>query len=231
MTRSTPHVPKLHAHKRAVIIYSRYERFWHWSQALLIFILAFSGFAVHGSIPFLSFRTAVNVHSLAAVLLILLWIFTTFWHFTTGQWRQYLPQLSKLPSIIMFYAVGILRGAPHPYAKALNRKQNALQSLAYLSFMVLIGPALWASGIVYLTYPLWANAAIGTIGLPLVAFIHTAAAFLMVIFVLIHIYMTTTGKTVTHYIKTMVTGYDTIEITQVEEAYLKENEPQRLVNP
>ncbi|WP_333822290.1 cytochrome b/b6 domain-containing protein [Pinisolibacter sp.] len=208
--------------KRAVMIYSRYERFWHWSQAILIFVLAMSGFAVHGSLPFVKFGTAVTIHSWAAIALIVLWIFTTFWHFTTGQWRQYLPQLSGLPAVIRFYAWGILTGAPHPYSKTLRRKQNALQSLAYLFFMVLIGPALWSTGIVYLAYPLWANWAIGTIGLPAVAFLHTAAAFLMVTFVIIHVYMTTTGKTVTHYVKTMITGYDAIELTAAEAAYLEE---------
>lgn len=211
--------------KRAVMIYSRYERFWHWSQALLIFILAVSGFAVHGSLHLARFSTAVTVHSTAAVALIVLWIFTTFWHFTTGQWRQYLPQLSGLPAVIRFYAWGILTGAPHPYSKSLKRKQNALQSLAYLSFMVVIGPALWSSGIVYLTYPLWAHWAVGTLGLPAVAFLHTAAAFLMVTFVVIHVYMTTTGKTVTHYIETMITGYEMIELTPAETAYLEEDQP------
>lgn len=57
-----------------------------------------------------------------------------------------------------------------------------------------IGPALWSTGIVYLAYPLWSHWAVGTIGLPAVAFIHTAAAYLMMIFVIIHVYMTTTGK-------------------------------------
>lgn len=214
--------------KRAVMIYSRYERFWHWSQAILIFVLAISGFAVHGSIAPVRFGTAVTIHSYAAIALIVLWIFTTFWHFTTGQWRQYLPQLSGLGAVVRFYAWGILTGAPHPYSKTLKRKQNALQSLAYLSFMVLIGPALWSTGLVYLAYPLWAKAAIGTIGLPAVAFVHTAAAFLMVTFVIIHVYMTTTGKTVTHYVKTMITGYETIELSAAEAAYLTEDEPGRL---
>jgi thiosulfate reductase cytochrome b subunit len=91
--------------------------------------------------------------------------------------------------------------------------------------MVLIGPALWSTGIVYLAYPLWANWAIGTIGLPAVAFVHTAAAFLMVTFVIIHVYMTTTGKTVTHYVETMITGYETIELTAAEAAYLEEDQP------
>jgi len=214
--------------KRAVMIYSRYERFWHWSQAILIFVLAMSGFAVHGAFSFVKFGTAVTIHSWAAITLIVLWIFTTFWHFTTGQWRQYLPNLAGLPAVIRFYAWGILSGAPHPYSKTLKRKQNALQSLAYLSFMVLIGPALWSTGIVYLAYPLWAKWAVGTIGLPAVAFVHTAAAFLMVTFVIIHVYMTTTGKTVTHYVRTMITGYDTIELSAAEAAYLSEDEPGRL---
>ncbi|MGO4872200.1 MAG: cytochrome b/b6 domain-containing protein [Roseiarcus sp.] len=211
--------------KRTVMIYSRYERFWHWSQAVLIFALAISGFGVHGSLPVLGFRLAVQVHSYAAIALIVLWVFTTFWHFTTGQWRQYLPKLSSLPAVIRFYAWGILAGAPHPYSKTLKRKQNALQSLAYLSFMVLIGPALWSSGIVYITYPLWANWAMAGVGLPAIALIHTAAAFLMVTFVIIHIYMTTTGKTVTHYVTTMITGYDSIEVSPAQAAYLEEDEP------
>lgn len=213
--------------KRSVMIYSRYERFWHWSQAVLIFVLALSGFGLHGSHGLVDFRTAVQVHSYAAIALIVLWIFTTFWHFTTGQWRQYLPKLSSLPAVVRFYAWGILTGAPHPYHKSLKRKQNALQSLAYLSFMVIIGPALWSSGIVYLTYPLWAQAAIGTIGLPAVAFVHTAAAFLMVTFVMIHVYMTTTGKTPTHYVETMISGYETIELTAAEAAYLEEEEREK----
>ena len=211
--------------KRSVMIYSRYERFWHWSQAVLIFVLTISGFGLHGTHGLIGFETAVNIHTVAALTLIALWILTTFWHFTTGQWRQYLPKLAGLPAVIRFYAWGILTGAPHPYHKSLKRKQNALQSLAYLSFMVMIGPALWSSGIVYLTYPWWAPWAIGTIGLPAVAFVHTAAAFLMVTFVMIHVYMTTPGKTPTHYVKTMITGYDHIEVSAAEDAYLRESQP------
>ncbi|KAA5599951.1 cytochrome B [Blastochloris sulfoviridis] len=214
--------------RRSVMIYTRYERFWHWSQAALIFILAVSGFAVHGSFTLMDFRTAVLIHSSAAVALIVLWIFTTFWHFTTTAWRHYLPDVRGLPAVIRFYVWGILVGAPHPYSKTLKRKQNALQSLAYLSFMVIIGPALWASGIIYLAYPLWGQWATGILGLPTVVFVHTAAADLMMIFVIIHIYMTTTGKTFTHYVKTMITGYDTIELTPAEAAYLEEEEVSRL---
>jgi thiosulfate reductase cytochrome b subunit len=212
---------KTRGEKHYVMIYSRYERFWHWSQAFLIFTLFYTGLGIHGTHDMLDFRTAVEIHTYAAVFLILLWIFTTFWNFTTGQWRQYLFKEGVL-KVIRFYAYGILVGEPHPYKKGLQRKQNALQSLAYMAFMVLIGPALWASGIVYLFYDLWSSYNWSTDGLTLIALVHTTAAFLMGTFVIIHIYMTTTGKTPTHYIKTMISGYDNIELTEAEKAYIEE---------
>jgi len=207
--------------KHKVMIYTRYERFWHWTQAALIFTLFFSGMAIHGVHRLLSFESAVNVHTIAAIALVVLWIFTTFWNFVTGQWRQYLFK-EGVWRVIRFYAYGIIVGEPHPYKKGLQRKQNALQSLAYLWFMIIIGPALWLTGIAYLFYDAWGDYSWSETGLTTIAFLHTAAAFLIFIFVIIHIYMTTTGKTPFHYIKTMITGYDNVELTEAEEAYLRE---------
>ncbi len=214
--------------RHAVKIYTVYERFWHWSQAALIFILAFSGFNVHGTFSALSFATAVKLHTVAAIALIVLWIFTTFWNFTTGNWRQFLPNTKGLFAVIRYYAWGILFGEDHPHKKTLRRKQNALQGLAYLTFMVVIGPALWTTGIIYLLYDLWNTFPEAGFYLQLVAIVHTAAAFLMVTFAIIHIYMTTTGKTPFHYIKTMITGVETVELTEAELAYLAEDHPERL---
>lgn len=209
------------SHKRDVMIYTRYERFWHWSQAILIFTLFFSGLAIHGTHHLVPFGLAVWIHTNAALALIALWVFTTFWNFTTGQWRQYLFKKGVF-KVIRFYAWGILFGEPHPYRKSLQRKQNALQSLAYMTFMTLIGPALWSTGIVYLLYNAWSHYSWSVTGLWVVALLHTAAAFAMGAFVVIHVYMTTTGKTPLHYVRTMITGYDCIELSEVEEAYIEE---------
>ena len=213
--------PEYKTKKHKVMIYTRYERFWHWSQAFLIFTLFFTGLSVHGTIKLIQFSTAVTMHNYAAMTLVLLWIFTTFWNFTTGQWKQYLFQ-GGVWKVIRFYAYGIIVGEPHPYKKGLQRKQNALQAIAYMTFMVIIGPALWATGIVYLLHDLWKQMPSAGFMMNVVAFLHTAAAFLIAIFIIVHIYMTTTGKTVFHYVKSMITGYDNIELTDAEEAYIKE---------
>ncbi len=208
---------KQQAFKRDVMIYSLYERFWHWTQAALIFVLFFSGLGVHGTHHLLSYRMAVNVHTSAAIPLVLLWGFTTLWHLTSGRWRNYRLKKGIRP-VIRYYAWGILKGEPHPYRKSLQRRQNALQALAYMTFMVIVGPALGFTGIVYLFYGLWSHYSWASEALTLTAFVHTAAAFVMAAFIVVHIYMTTTGKTVFHYIRTMITGYDSIEVSEVEEA-------------
>ena len=73
---------------KKVYIYKGYERFWHWTQALLILFLAITGFEIHGSFSLFGFEQAVNLHNKAAWALIILIIFTIFWHFTTGELRQ-----------------------------------------------------------------------------------------------------------------------------------------------
>lgn len=214
--------------KQAVKIYTIYERFWHWSQAILIFTLAYTGFGIHGTHRFMNFQSAVELHTTTAVLLIVLWLFTTFWNFTTGNWRQFLPKSSGMFSVIKYYAWGILSGAQHPHMKTLRHKQNPLQALAYLTFMILIGPALAVTGIVYLMYDLWNDMPDAGFYFQMAVFLHTASAFLMVAFVIIHVYMTTTGKTTFAYIKTMITGFENVELSEVEEAYLEAEHPQRL---
>ncbi|MES9979981.1 MAG: hypothetical protein ABW107_14655 [Candidatus Thiodiazotropha sp. 6PLUC5] len=57
---------KTRGEKHYVMIYSRYERFWHWSQAFLIFTLFYTGLGLHGTHDMLDFKTAVVIHTYGA---------------------------------------------------------------------------------------------------------------------------------------------------------------------
>jgi len=200
-----------------VMIYKRFERFWHWSQALLIFGLLITGFEIHGSYSLLGFGQAVKLHTLGAWALIVLWIFAIFWHITTGEWRQYIPTRDGLLAVIHYYLIGTFTGASHPYRKTTRAKHNPLQRLAYLFFKLVISPVIWASGLLYLFYHDWPAPLAGILELGTVAFIHTAAAFAMLVFVIGHVYMTTMGHTITSLIRPMITGYEDIEETAPEQ--------------
>jgi thiosulfate reductase cytochrome b subunit len=208
-----------------VMIYSRFERFWHWSQMALIMLLLFTGFGLHGTHDLVSFQTAVNLHTFAALGLMVLWVFAIFWHLTTGTWRHYLPTTQGLFAVIRFYAYGNLKGERHPYRKAYWRKHNPPQALTYLSLKILMFPAIWLSGLAYLSYPLWDDVS-GAAGLlTAVAVVHLVSAFAILLFVIVHLYLLTLGGPVVEHVRPMVTGFDKVDLSPEEEAYLERDEP------
>jgi thiosulfate reductase cytochrome b subunit len=193
-----------------IYLFTRFERFWHWMQAVLIITLLFTGFAIHGSHGLVDFRSAVEIHEIAAWLLIGLWILAIFWHFTTGQWKHYVPTLSNIDRMVNYYAYGIFTGAPHPYKVTVERKHNPLQRIAYLGVKLLINPLVWISGLVYLFWGRLQPMLPDSLGLQQVAQLHTLGAFLMLAFLVIHVYLATAGHTPLAHIKAMITGWEEV---------------------
>ena len=191
-----------------IYMFKGFERFWHWSQAALIIGMAFTGFEIHGTYKVLGFEQAVFWHTTAAWGLIGLWIFAIFWHLTTGEWRHYVPTSEKLFAVVKFYAYGIFKGEHHPYKPTQVRKHNPLQLLAYLGFKLAMAPAIWITGLLYLFYNDWAAWGLSGLDLGTIALLHVAAAFALIIFLVAHVYLTTTGHTVFAHIKAMITGWD-----------------------
>ena len=42
---------------KKVYLYTRFERFWHWLQGLMIMVLMVTGFEVHGTFTLMGFQT------------------------------------------------------------------------------------------------------------------------------------------------------------------------------
>ncbi|MFO8067661.1 MAG: cytochrome b/b6 domain-containing protein [Bacteroidales bacterium] len=200
--------------KKAVFIYKKYERFWHWTQAFLVLFLALTGFEIHGSFAFLGYENAVNLHNKAAWALIILMAFTIFWHFTTGEWRQYIPTTKNLKAQVDYYLTGIFRGAPHPVRKTVLSKLNPLQRIVYFLLKVLAFPVMVITGLLYMFYRYQWQGEVKILGLEsidIVALIHTIGAYLLIAFVVIHLYLITTGHTLTSNLKAMITGWEELE--------------------
>jgi thiosulfate reductase cytochrome b subunit len=194
-----------------IYVYKAYERFWHWSQAALIIILAITGFEIHGTYSLLGFKDAVSVHTFSAWTLLVIWAFTIFWQFTTDEWRQYIPTLKNVDAMLLYYLRGIFRKSPHPFCKTADEKHNPLQRLAYLSVLSFISPMIWGSGLFYLFYDKWPALGIDQwLTLGTVATVHVIGAFMITAFFFIHVYLTTTGHTVFAHIKAMITGWDEV---------------------
>jgi len=208
---------------KKVYIYKIFERFWHWAQALLILILMISGFEIHSSFNLLGYSTAVTIHDFAAWVFLVLICFAIFWHFTTGEWKQYIPTTKYLKAQFDYYVGGIFRGAPHPTKKLVYNKFNPLQRLIYLGLKILVIPIQVISGFLYLYfhYPIQG---LELQSLEYVAIIHTFGAFLLLAFMIAHVYLTTTGYKPLSAIIAMITGWEEMSEEEIKERLVSDIE-------
>ncbi|MFA5404600.1 MAG: cytochrome b/b6 domain-containing protein [Ignavibacteria bacterium] len=197
-----------------VYIYRAFERFWHWTQAVLIFLLALTGFEIHGSFSFFGYQNAVNYHVIAAYAFIVLIVFAIFWHFVTGEWKQYLPTTKNMKAQIFYYLFGIFSNSSHPTKKTVLSKLNPLQKLVYFGLKILVIPVMVISGLLYMFYRYPQQGVMEGLNInsvEVIAIFHTAGAFLLIAFLIVHLYLITTGTTVTSNLKAMITGYEDLQ--------------------
>lgn len=191
-----------------VYLFKAFERFWHWSQAALVIFMLLTGFEIHGTYRVFGFGNAVQYHTLAAWTLVGLWVFAIFWHATTGEWRHYIPTTDRIHAIVHFYSSGIFHGEPHPFKPTPLQKHNPLQRLTYLAILTMLSPLLWITGWLSLFHAQWNAWGLGALRLEWVAVAHTAGAFLMLAFLISHLYLATTGPRLTSQVRAMVTGWE-----------------------
>jgi len=197
-----------------IYLYTRFERFWHWFQALMIMCLIITGLEIHGTYELLGFKKAVSIHNFLGLSWLTLFAFFVFWLFTTGEWKQYIPTTKKLFSVLFYYSWGIFQGSPHPVQKSKGAKHNPLQRLAYLGISAMLLPIQMVTGLLYYLY----NDISVILPLPIVAIVHTLVALLLLNFLIIHLYMTTTGHSLFSHITGMITGWEEIyETTKIHE--------------
>ena len=194
-----------------VYLYTRYERLWHWLQMAFIIILLITGLEIHGVYQFLGFHTAVEVHSFVGLTWLIAFAFFVFWVFTTGEWKQYIPTTKKMIAVARYYAYGIFRGESHPVPKRKEAKHNPLQRIVYLNLAALLLPIQMITGFLYWGYNFWEDWGISELSLQVIAWIHMVGAFAIFSFIIIHVYMTTTGHTILAHTKAMITGWEDVE--------------------
>jgi thiosulfate reductase cytochrome b subunit len=196
-----------------VYMYSAYERFWHWLQSLAILILLVTGLEIHFSaVSLLGFALAVRVHNIVGFIVAANAVFAAFYHLASGEIQHYLPEpagfFGQAIAQLRYYLGGIFHGEAHPFQKRPDRKLNPLQQLTYLSILNLLLPLQIVTGVLIWGAQRWAavDAALG--GLTVLAPIHALGAWLFAAFLLLHLYLTTTGPTPTAHIGAMLHGWD-----------------------
>jgi thiosulfate reductase cytochrome b subunit len=190
----------------------------------LILVLLITGFEVHRLFRLLGFETAVSIHNYTGLTWLIAFFFFAFWVMTTGEWKQYVPTTKKVVEVITYYSWGIFKGEPHPVPKRKDAKHNPLQRLVYISVAAFLLPIQMLTGFLYWGYNSWGEWGLDFLSLKWVAIVHMLGAFGILSFMIVHVYMTTTGHTVFAHIKAMITGWEDVEEGEPVEEWEKKQE-------
>jgi formate dehydrogenase gamma subunit len=199
---------------KRIYLHTLAERIWHWLNAALFIILFATGIQLHWPDRFSFFKSfshAVLVHNWAGILLVAVFVGWLFYKLISKRMSQYiLTKEDFYPGMFIqtkYYLYGIFIDEPHPYIPSEKNKFNPLQKLAYFMTMFLQMPLLLISGILYL-YPDCSPLIIKIGGLKTIAVFHLTMAIVFACFLVIHLYLSTTGDTIFSSIKTMISGYE-----------------------
>jgi len=209
--------PRVARPTERVHMYGAYERLWHWLQALTVAGLIATGLEVHrpDTLSALGFSAAVQVHNALAALLLVNALLAVFYQLASGQIRQFLPDpggfFSQSIQQARYYLSGMFRGERHPFARHPQRRLNPLQQLTYLAILNILLPLQVITGAAMWGAQHWPQMAAQLGGPPLLAPVHGLIGWLFAAFLIMHVYLTTTGHTPLASIRAMVHGWDEIE--------------------
>lgn len=202
---------------RRVYMYGVYERLWHWLQTLTILGLLFTGLVIHQPDIFgvFNFRYVVLVHNILAAILVTNAGLALFYHLASGEIQQFLPRpygfFDRAIRQAKYYLGGIFRGEEHPFEKKRDRKLNPLQQLTYLVILNVLLPLQILTGALMWGAQTWPEISAALGGLPFLAPFHSLIAWLFAAFIVMHVYLTTTGLSPLSSIRAMIDGWDEIE--------------------
>ena len=202
---------------RKLYLYTFYERLWHWTQAITIILLILTGIVVHRPDLFGAFDmgAVVPVHNALGFLLLFNAFFSVFYFLAGHSIQQFLPEpkgfFHQALQQAKFYGQGIFKGEPHPFEKNEKRKMNPLQQATYLVILNVLLPLQIVTGILMWGAQRWPMLSNTIGGLRYIAPLHTFVAWAFAAFVIMHMYLTTTGHTPLAAVEGMLTGWEEVE--------------------
>jgi thiosulfate reductase cytochrome b subunit len=195
-------------------LYPVWIRLWHWINAVSFILLLATGISIHfasaeGS--FISFSSAVSIHNVAAIFFLINYGLFVVGNMVSGNGKYYKDMKEDMGKNLMtqarFYISGIFRGEPHPFAINEERKFNPLQKISYVAVMYVCMPLVIISGLGLMFPETILMQVFGLSGLALTDLLHLVMAFVLSIFLLIHLYTCTLGDKPGTLFKSMINGY------------------------
>jgi thiosulfate reductase cytochrome b subunit len=194
--------------------YPVWLRIWHGLNAVGILALIFTGLSMQSSIEssqILSFKTIVNIHNIAGILVTLSYFVYFIGNLVTPNGKFYIVKpkgfLKRPIQQAKYYAWGMFHGAKPPYPISEKRKFNPLQKYAYIAVMYMAVPIVIVSGLALLFPEIILDKVYTFSGVFVTAIFHSAMGFFISIFLIVHLYIASIGKSPIENFKSIITGW------------------------
>jgi thiosulfate reductase cytochrome b subunit len=196
-----------------IYFYPLWLRVWHGLNALGIIILIITGIAMQSGVvsSFIPFKTSISLHNISGVVVTISYFIFFIGNIVTSNYKFYIikpKNFIKRPLKQAYYYVwGMFQGMKAPYPLSEKRKFNPLQKYFYLIVMYLVVPAVIISGIALLFPEIIIEKVYNYSGIFVTAIFHSALGFFISIFLFIHLYVASIGKSPIDNFKSIISGW------------------------
>ena len=189
-------------------------RVWHWVNALIVTLLLVTGIQLRmAGIPDLPpHSTTLLIHRYAGWAMVASGVFWLIYSLATDHLgRHYTLRRRDIKGVFSqtkFYVWSIFKGEENPFQSSPDEKFNPLQKLAYGAVICIFTPVLVATGFLFSDILLVRKYILAWDIVKLLDAIHVIGAYLFVLYLVVHVYMATLGRTPLSHIKAMIVGYE-----------------------
>ncbi|MFC2132519.1 cytochrome b/b6 domain-containing protein, partial [Bacteroidota bacterium] len=187
---------------KRVYLYPVWIRIWHITNALLCLILILTGVSMQYSQPgsgLIDFQLAVSIHNFCGILLTISYLIYFLGNLFTANGRYYrlgpIGIVKRMLKQAKYYAFGVFKNEKPPFPIGKENKFNPLQKVSYLVVMYLFVPIVIITGWGMLFPESIIENYLGINGFVATDLLHLLSAFVISIFLIIHIYFSTMGST------------------------------------
>lgn len=197
-----------------IYFYPVWLRIWHGFNALGIITLIITGLSMQSSVEtsqVAGFNVFVNLHNIAGIVVTLSYTCFFIGNLVTSNGKYYIIKsqgfFKKPIKQIRYYTWGMFHGETSPFPLSEKRKFNPLQKYSYVMVMYLAVPLVIVTGLALLFPEIIIDQIYNFSGVFVTAVLHAAMGFFISVFLVIHLYVASIGKSPLQNFKSIITGW------------------------
>lgn len=193
--------------------YPLWLRIWHGINAVGIILLIITGLLMqsgHES-SFISFGVVIKMHNITGTIVGLNYLLFLIGNMVTNNSKFYIVKpkgfLKRPMKQAYYYTWGMFHGMKAPYPLSEKRKFNPLQKYFYILVMYIAVPLVVITGFTLLFPEIIVEKIYNISGVLITAVFHSALGFIISVFLIIHLYVSSIGKSPLENFKSIITGW------------------------